>query len=71
MGENGLGEWGGRRGGRGWSSIVMILTTHNGRLLHLQTTVFRHNKREKERERGKRMKGGEQGKGAGRKKRRE
>lgn len=39
--DDGLGEWGGGRGGRGWGSVVVILTTHNGRLLHLQTMVFR------------------------------
>lgn len=35
---DGLGKW---RGGWGWGrgcAIVVILTTHNGRLLHLQTT---------------------------------
>lgn len=37
-GNDGLGErGGGRSGGRG-RAIVVILTTHNGRLLHLQTT---------------------------------
>lgn len=37
-GNDGLGE---RGGGWGWGrgrAIVVILTTHNGRLLHLQTT---------------------------------
>lgn len=49
-GNDGLGEWGGRRGRRRWRSIVMILTTHNGRLLHLQTMVFRYQRERKDRE---------------------
>lgn len=44
-GNDGLGEWGGRRSRRGWRSIVMILTTHNGRLLHLQTMVVRYQRK--------------------------
>lgn len=46
--DDGLGEWGGGRGGRGWGSVVVILTTHNGRLLHLQTTVFRGTRERRE-----------------------
>ena len=37
-GNDGLGERGGGWGGRRGSAIVVILTTHNGRLLHLQRT---------------------------------
>lgn len=60
-GNDGLGEWGGRRGRRGWRSIVMILTTHNGRLLHLQTMVFRYQReRQRERTRDRRRKKGKQ-----------
>ena len=37
-GNDGLGERGGGWGGGRGCAIVVILTTHNGRLLHLQTT---------------------------------
>ena len=37
-GNDGLGERGGGWGGGRGRAIVVILTTHNGRLLHLQTT---------------------------------
>lgn len=37
-GNDGLGERGGRWGGGRGRAIVVILTTHNGRLLHLHTT---------------------------------
>lgn len=37
-GNDGLGKRGGRWGGGRGRAIVVILTTHNGRLLHLQTT---------------------------------
>lgn len=41
-GNDGLGEWRGRWSRRGWRSIVMILITHEGRLMHLQTTGLRY-----------------------------
>lgn len=37
-GDDCLGERGGGWGGGRGRAIVVILTTHNGRLLHLQTT---------------------------------
>lgn len=46
-GNDGLGERGGRWGGGRGCAIVVILTTHNGRLLHLQTTGVQAKKKGK------------------------
>lgn len=51
-GNDGLGERGGGWGGGRGCAIVVILTTHNGRLLHLQTTWVFRQKEKRETENG-------------------